>query len=177
MKQEQNSKSKKPPEPSQHEKDTILLKKYLGQFYRCRNRKKQLEVRLKDISDELNSPIGGVGYSPTPRSVTNKVGTGSASIVFKMADIEERIIDQKDVMAKTMIKVMDVIEFLPVDSTERMILEYRYIDCLGWDRITKEASFSRTTCNDYFKAGLDKLLLFKKVQKVLSDYSKELDNV
>jgi hypothetical protein len=179
MKQEKRTENtkKKSPELIKLEEDKILLKKYLSQYYRCKNRKKQLEARLQDIKDEINAPIGGVGYSQTPRSVTNKVGAGSASIVFKMADIEERIIEQKDIVAKTMIKVMDMIEFLSVESTERMILEYRYIDCLEWERISREASFSRTTCNDYFNAGLERLLKFKKVQKLLSDYSKEIDNV
>lgn len=147
-----------------------LLKEFLNQYYKGRNRKKQLEVRLKNIADELNAPLGGVGYSPTPRSTTNSISVGSASIVLKMADIEEMILIQRDEVARTMLNIMDILEFLDPGSFERTILEYRYIDCLSWDCIAKEISFSRTTCNHYFNIGILKLLQFGKVRKVLNEY-------
>jgi hypothetical protein len=163
------------PEEKQHEEDKMLLRRYLGQYYRCKLKKVQLERRLKEVNWELNEPIGGRGYSQMPRSQTNVVGVGAASITYRIAEIEERIQHQKDNMELAMLKIMDIMDYLPEDSTDRMILELRHIDCRSWGQVVKEASLTRTPCNDYYNKGLEKLLTFKKVRKILENYKKLLD--
>lgn len=150
--------------------ERVLLKKYLGQYYSARNKKKQLESRLQTFRQDM---IGtkGMQYSPVPHSQTNSVGDGPASMVIRAMEIEEQIESQKEQMAAAMLNVMKLMDFLPVNSTERLILEYRHIDCLSWKQVCKEIHFSRTTANDYYNAGLDKLLTFKKVHKILQEFS------
>ena len=74
--------------------DEQVLKWMLGQIKRARQRKKRLDDRLMEINAEHFAPIGGIGYDPLPRS--GGVGNGAASILFKLAEIEERIYAQKE---------------------------------------------------------------------------------
>lgn len=148
----------------------IWIKSYLGQYYWARNKKRQLERRLQTFRQEM---IGtkGMQYSPVPHSQTNSVGDGPASMVIRAMEIEEQVESQKEQMASAMLNVMKMMDFLPAESTERIILEYRHIDCLSWKQIAREMNYSRASCNNYYNAGIEKLLTFKKVQKMLEEYS------
>ncbi len=150
-----------------------LLKEYLNQYYSGRIKRSQLERRLKNIRQEMEAPIGGYGYSPVNYGGTNKVGPGAASFVYRMSEIETRIEEQKSRVEKALLKVMDIMDFLEENSTERMVLELRFIDCKSWSVIEKEMHLSRRACFDYQNRALDKLLGFKKVRIILKQYQKE----
>ncbi len=152
------------------EKQRLLLKKYLGQYYAARIKKRQLEIRLQTFRQDM---VGtkGMQYSPVPRSQTNKVADGSASMVVRAIEIEDRIESQKAEMNTAMLNVMKIMDFLPTDSIERSILEYRHIDCLSWKQVCKETNMTRTPCNKYYNAGIDKLLTYKKVQVTIQKFA------
>lgn len=151
--------------------ERVLLKKYLGQYYSARRRKRQLEIRLQTFRQEM---VGtrGMQYSPVPHSQTNSVGDGPASMVIRAMEIEDQIKTQKEEMANAMLNVMKMMDFLPADSMERTVLEYRHIDCLSWKQVCEEVHLSRSTANDYYDKGIDRLLTFKKVHKMLEDFEK-----
>lgn len=148
----------------------IWIKSYLGQYYWARNKKRQLERRLQTFRQEM---IGtkGMQYSPVPHSQTNSVGDGPASMVIRAMEIEEQIESQKEQMANAMLNVMKMMDFLPAESTERIILEYRHIDCLSWKQIAREMNYSIRTCRNKYDSGMEKLLGYKKVQKMIEEYS------
>lgn len=152
------------------EEQKLLLKQYLGQYYYAKMKKKQLEARLRTFRENMLG-TKGMQYSPVPRSQTNSVGDGPATQVIRAMEIEDRIESQKAEMAKTMLNVMKIMDFLPTDSTERTILEYRHIDCLSWKQVCKESHMTRTPCNKYYNAGIDKLLTYKKVQSILQEFA------
>ena len=149
----------------------IWIKSYLGQYYWARNKKRQLERRLQTFRQEM---IGtkGMQYSPVPHSQTNSVGDEPASMVIRAMEIEEQIESQKEQMANAMLNVMKMMDFLPAESTERIILEYRHIDCLSWKQIAREMNYSIRTCRNKYDSGMEKLLGYKKVQKMIEEYSK-----
>ncbi len=151
-------------------KEKELLKEYLNQYYNSRKKWSQLERRLKNIRDEMNTPIGGRGYSPVNYGGTNKIGLGAASFVYRMGEIETRIEEQKVRVEKALLKVMDFMDFLEESSTERMVLELRYIDCEDWETIGKEMHLSKSTLFYHRNKGLEKILSFKKVRVVLEEY-------
>lgn len=151
------------------EEQKLLLKQYLGQYYYAKMKKKQLEARLRTFRENMLG-TKGMQYSPVPRNQTNSVGDGPATQVIRAMEIEDRIESQKAEMAKTMLNVMKMMDFLPAESTGRIILEYRHIDCLSWKQIAREMNYSRASCNNYYNAGIEKLLTFKKVQKMLEEY-------
>jgi len=157
---------------NERNEDKETLKEYLNQYYTCRIKRSQLERRLKNIREEMNTPIGGYGYSPVNYGGTNKVGAGAASFVFRISEIESRIEDQKSRVEKALLKVMDIMDFLEESSTERMVLELRFIDCKAWSNIEREMHLSRSSLFSYQDKGLEKLLTYKKVRQILREYKK-----
>lgn len=166
---EQKSKKQK----SGQNEDKEVLKEYLNQYYTGRIKRSQLEKRLKNIRAEMDAPIGGYGYSPVNYGGTNKVGPGAASFVYRMSEIETRIEEQKSRVEKALLRIMDIIDFLEENSTERMVLELRFIDCKSWAVIEKELHLSHRSCFNYQNRGLEKILEYKKVRNVLKEYQKE----
>ncbi len=154
----------------QEEKDKKLLKQYLNQYYISKAKRLQLEKRLKNIREEMNTPIGGLGYSPVNYGGTNQVGLGAASFVYRMSEIETRIGEQKTRVENALLKVMDIMDFLEEDSKERMILELRFIDIESWDTIAHKMYLSRSSCFNYQNKALKKLLSYKKVRMILDKY-------
>lgn len=154
----------------QEEKNKELLKQYLNQYYICKIRWQQLEKRLRSLREEMNTPIGGLGYSPVNYGGTNKVNSGAASFVYRMSEIETKIEEQKERVEKSLLKVMDIMDFLAEDSKERMLLELRFIDVESWDVIARKMHLSRSSCFIYQNKALEKLLTFKKVQMILEKF-------
>ena len=126
------------------EQDHDILCWILGVNIRAHKRKKQLEKRLLEIKAEENMPIGGQGYDPLPRG--SSIGPGAAGIILKLDEIEERILKQKASIQRAIIQVMDILEYLPEDSTERSICELRYIDRMSMEAVADEVGLSRSGC-------------------------------
>lgn len=145
------------------------LKKYLGNYYRCKKRKEQLEERHKHIRLDIDSPLGGKGYKEVPSEAAHKYNDGSASLLFRLSEIEDRIVKEKDQMSKRLLEIMDILDYLPEESEERMILELRHIDCYEWKDIVKRMNYSRASCNVYYNRAIDKLLEYKRVRKLIEN--------
>lgn len=149
--------------------DRRILKRYLSQYYRARKKQTTLRHRLKELQTELRHPgvkappLNGI---PTKRQASN----GSASLIFKISDIEERIQRQIEIEARSVNEIMDILDFLPVDSTERDILEYRHIDCKSWNEIMELVHLTRSPCFEHYNKGLDRLLTYKKVRVTLENF-------
>lgn len=145
------------------------LKKYLGQYYRAKIKRKQLEIRLKNFREEM---VGtqGVKYSPVPGGQGGSQISSTENAVMRAMEIEERIVKQQAQVQKAMLAVMGFMDFLPIDSVERSVLEYRHIDCLPWKFIIARMSYSKASCHNYYNAGIDMLLGYVKVQETLQKY-------
>lgn len=151
-----------------------ILKRFLSQYYRAKDKQAVLRARLASLQAELRHP----GVSVPPQDgipVKGGVSNGAASLTFKIADIEERIQRQIEIEARSIIDIMDVIEFLPADTIERDILEYRHIDCKPWDKIMDCVHLTRSPCFEYYNKALDKLLTYKKVRVTLSEFEARLN--
>lgn len=150
------------------ENDKVYLKRYLSQYYNAKRRQGILKDRLDEIQRELKSPgvpshnISGV---PVKKSVSEV-----PPLLIKLSEIEERINRQVEVEANAILDVMQALDFLPPDSTEKEIMELRHIDCRSWNEIMRKTHFSRAQCYRYYTIGLEKLYSFKKVQKSVSDF-------
>ncbi len=138
-----------------------LLKEYLSQYYKGRIKRTQLERRLKNIKEEMSTPIE----------------RDTASFVYRMSEIETKIENQKNQIEKALLKVMDIMDFLEENSTERIILELRFIDCRNWKSIEHEMHLSRSSLFAYQDKALEKLLTFKKVKVILIEYKKTLKKI
>lgn len=155
------------------EKQKDLLKRYLGKYYRARMKERQLEARLRSLRESIG--VKGIDYSPTPKSQTNNVGSGAESEVLRIMEIEDRIEKQREEARAMMNDVMDIMDLLPVDSTERTIIEYRHLDCMNWKQICREMHMARTPCTNYYNAGIERLLTFPAVCETVEKFARNKD--
>lgn len=144
-----------------------ILKWMLGQVYRAEHHKKELEERLERIIAEREAPIGSPGYDPLPRVM--EPGAGAASILFKQADIEDRIYEQKAEIEKSIVRVMDIIDYIPKREVARRIFELRHLDCRNMTETAHAIPISRPQAYVIYNDAIDKLLEFPKIQKMIAD--------
>lgn len=95
------------------------------------------------------------------------------SLVYRIAEVEDRIDKQREAMAKAVLHVMDMIDLLPQNSMERTVVEMRHIDCKPWEKISQAVHMSRSRVFDYYNAALETLLGYKRTEKLLEDYAED----
>ena len=125
-----------------------ILRKYLARYYRARDKKSILQGRLKALRADLQNKGG---FMP-PVSVQ---------------EIELKIQRQQETAEKSVLEIIEILELLPAESTERIILELRHIDCKTWDEISRTVYLTRTPCAKYYNRGLDALLGMSEVRHIL----------
>lgn len=145
------------------------VKEYLQQYHAAVGKKRILEERHRVLSSELRAPSTGSAFRLTPPTKPTKTD-GSVSVVFRISEVEDRIEEQREEMAKAVLNVMDLIDVLPANSTERTVVEMRHIDCRGWDKIAEALYMSRSNVFNYYNAALDKILENKRNRKLLEEY-------
>lgn len=154
--------------------EAILLDKYLSTYNRYKNRKKSLEQRKMALLQEFESPLRYVAMNGMPRGSSSNVGC--AALSYELDDINTRIDEKIKELEREYVKISNLIEFLPENSTERAILEYKYIDSLSWKDICFRENLSRTPATQYWRKGLYRLLTFAKIKQIVKDYAKEIDS-
>ena len=152
---------------TKHKELRMELRRYLGQYYRAKLKKAQLETRLYHYRLEM-SGAKGLNYSPLPPS-GNGSGSSIEEQVIRAVEFEERIAKQQEQVQRAMLVVLEVMEYLPIDSTWRTVLEYRHLDCLSWKEIGDKMHITRTTCNRYYNAGIHSLLNEEQVLERLRE--------
>ncbi len=150
------------------------VKEYLQQYHMARERRRMLERRHDVLARELRAPAPGSTYMTMPASHPAADSEGAVSVVFRLAEVEDRIEAQRAAMGRAVTMVMDLIDLLPENSMERtVVVEMRHIDCKKWDRICKEVHMSRSRVNDYYNAALDTILSNKRAQKLVQDFEQD----
>ena len=95
---------------------------------------------------------------------------GAVSVVFRIAEVEERIEEQRADMSKVVLNVMDLLDLLPENSMERTVAELRHIDCMTWEKIADAVYLSRSNVIARYNTALDMLLEYKRTGKLVGDY-------
>lgn len=141
------------------------LRDWLRRYRTARNRKRDLDNRLKNVLADLNDPpLGGQGGG-SPGSGTPS--TGAAAIAYKIDEVEQHIKDQQGRMAQIFLETCEVIDLLP-NIEDRQLLEKRYIDCQSWQQIEKDLYLARSNLARREASALDTLLQHKTVQDKLA---------
>lgn len=160
-------------EISENEQKTTL-RNYLKKYKNIKFRIIALERRKNRIAADCRSlkspacncdPVQGNGNS-----------SGAAAMTFRTSEIETDINRFKKESERAIEEICNIVSLLSVDSIERTIIEYRYLDLMSWKKIYLSMNYSKSRCHDYENAGLTILLTFAKVQKiVLDNYNKEVE--
>ena len=144
------------------------VKRYLQQYRAAKQKKRILEERRRTLSADLRGQ-STPAYSAMPSSRPVHPD-GAGAVVFQIAEVEERIEAQQVEMAKAVQNVMDLIDLLPVGSTERTVVEMRHIDCKPWEQIARAVYMSRSAIFNYYNAALDMLARNEQSGKLLGDF-------
>ena len=144
------------------------VKRYLQQYREAKQKRRILEERRRTLSADLRGP-STQAYSAMPSSRPVHPD-GAGAVVFQIAEVEERIEAQRAEMAKAVQNVMDLIDLLPMGSTERTVVEMRHIDCKPWEQIAKAVYMSRSAIFNYYNAALDMLARNEQSGKLLGDF-------
>ena len=142
------------------------VKRYLQQYHAAKQKKRILEERRRTLSAELRGPSTAPAFRAMP-SAKPVHPDGAGTLVFQIADVEERIEAQQSEMAKAVQNVMDLIDLLPIGSMERIVVEMRHVDSRKWERIASEVHMSRSRVIDYYNAALDTLAANEKSVEVI----------
>ena len=116
-----------------------VLKKYLTRFFRAKEKQKTLQQRAAAIRADI----------------------GEASA------LEARVKAQAEAAERSALEIMDILDLLPEDTTERTILELRHLDCKPWREINRIVYLTASPCFEYYNRGLDTLLSIDKVRYTL----------
>ena len=144
------------------------VKRYLQQYHAAKQKRRILEERRRTLSADLRGPsTPAYRAMPSSRPVHPD---GAGAVVFQIAEAEERIEAQQAEMAKAVQNVMDLIDLLPVGSTERTVVEMRHIDCKPWEQIARAVYMSRSAIFNYYNAALDMLARNEQSGKLLGDF-------
>ena len=144
------------------------VKRYLQQYHAAKQKRRILEERRRTLSADLRGPsTPAYRAMPSSRPVHPD---GAGAVVFQIAEVEERIEAQQVEMAKAVQNVMDLIDLLPVGSTERTVVEMRHIDCKPWEQIARAVYMSRSAIFNYYNAALDMLARNEQSGKLLGDF-------
>ena len=134
-------------EMKNREAERITLKLYLTRFYKAKKRQAILTERLRRLCRDFRSHEAA-----------------------DISEVESRIEKQSKKTERIILEIMDVIDLLPEESTERMILELRHLDCKPWSEIQRTVHLTRTPCYDHYTRALDFLLDTQEVQAALSKF-------
>ena len=127
---------------------------------------KKKEEKIKELQDFIQR------FSANASKSKQATSRKRALEKIELDEIRTRIDEKIEEMEKKYVRINDVIEFLPENSTERAILEYKYIDNYSWNKICNLEHMSRTPATQYWRKGLYKLLEFAKVQEIVREYRK-----
>ena len=146
------------------------VKGYLQKYHDAKAKKQILEERHRTLSADLRDPAVGSTFKTMPASKRQARESGAVSLVYRIAEVEDRISQQRDAMAKAVLQVMDMIDILPPNSMERTVVEMRHIDCKPWEKIAQTVHMSRSRVFDYYNAALDTLLECARTRKLVGEY-------
>lgn len=117
------------------------VKSFLQVYTIGKERRQILEERRQRLISELRAA------APGPLEAESDI-----------AKIEDRLNDQRRNMAVLMLKVLDLVDLLPLDSLERKIVEMRHLNGMDWKGITIQLCLSPSYAMSRYSKALGMLL-------------------
>ena len=150
-----------------------LLKQYLNRYNKAKNRSKELEALQKQLRRDAGCPKSP-SDSTSPKVQSNSISGGAAEFALRIVEIDERIARQKVQLSTLLSEILDVFDYLPLESDERAVLELRYIQDKREKFICKTRYISRSKYYALCDSAIKKLLKYQRINNILKKYSEEL---
>ena len=152
-----------------------LLNMYLNRYNKAKNRIATLKETEKAIREDMKSPYQS-SYSKDVKVQSSLSADSMPCFLIRLEEINERIREQQMHSARVVVEIMNVLDFLPGESDERNILEMKYIQKKSDKAIYTSMYISKSQFYKLRNRAFDALLRFAKVNDILNQYEKELDN-
>ena len=149
-----------------------LLKQYLNRYSKAKNRIRELEAMQKQLRADAECPRSPSDNSPKIQK--NSVSRGAAEFALRIVEIDERISNQKKQLSTLLSEILDVFDYLPLESDERAVLELRYIQGRREKFICKTRYISRSKYYSLCDNAIKTLLKYQRISEILKKYSEEL---
>ena len=121
-----------------------------------------------------NSGRTPVILKAVPAIQSNTVGCGAAEFALRLVEIDERIAEQKRQLSSFIGEIMDVLDYLPLDSDERSVFELRYLRNKKEAVICKTRFISRSTYYTICNRGIKTLLKYQRINELLCKFEDDL---
>ena len=157
-----------PQEAEERAEARDLLKRYLGRYTGAKRRLRRLRQREAEVRASIG--IGAAASDGMPHG--SEPCRTTENQVTHLSTMEERVSTQRKMCADIMTEIVCTIDLLPAESTEREVLELRYLEGRSWTAI--ETGGGLYICHTAIFAahnrGLDMLIEMPSVQTMLSEY-------
>lgn len=147
------------------EKET-KLKSYMNKKNKLVKRIKELKRTKSIIIESMNSPSYG-GSDNSPRVVNSNISVGAASVTYKLADIDDKIMNLEQQISETNTLIYKIINHLDVTSDEYSVLELKYIYSLSEYDIRDTKEISRSKYYSLLATAVSRLLEIEEVLEIV----------
>lgn len=147
------------------EKET-KLKSYMNKKNKLVKRIKELKRTKNIIIESMKSPSYG-GSDNSPRVVNSNISVGAASVTYKLADIDDKIMNLEQQISEVSNLVYKIINHLDVTSDEYSVLELKYIYSLSEYDIRDTKEISRSKYYSLLAAAVSQLLEIEEVLEIV----------
>lgn len=147
------------------EKET-KLKSYMNKKNKLVKRIKELKRTKNIIIESMNSPSYG-GSDNSPRVINSNISVGAASVTYKLADIDDKIMNLEQQISETSNLIYKIINHLDMTSDEYSVLELKYIYSLSEYDIRDTKEISRSKYYSLLATAVSRLLEIEEVLKIV----------
>ncbi len=144
----------------------IKLKSYMNKKNKLVKRIKELKRTKSIIIESMNSPSYG-GSDNSPRVVNSNISVGAASVTYKLADIDDKIMNLEQQISETSNLIYKIINHLDATSDEYSVLELKYIYSLSEYDIRDTKEISRSKYYSLLATAVSQLLEIEEVLKIV----------
>lgn len=137
------------------------------------NKKNKLVKRIKELKrtksiiiESMNSLSYG-GSDNSPRVVNSNISVGAASVTYKLADIDDKIMNLEQQISETNNLIYKIINHLDITSDEYSVLELKYIYSLSEYDIRDTKEISRSKYYSLLATAVSQLLEIEEVLKIV----------
>ena len=92
-------------------------------------------------------------------------GTPAAKMIVE--EVQKQIDEQISKIAVLLVRVKDILNYLPENSMQRKVLDAVYIDGMSCLQCERHFNYSTASVKRYIAAGLDELLEYERIREFI----------
>lgn len=131
------------------------LKKYLSSYRALRTELRQLKDEIIECETLMQSPTGGGRIDGMPHGAGS--GDPVSSLALRHVELYSRYMEKITAVVFALSEIEEVISLIDEERL-RVLIRYRYIDCLKWEDVCDKMCYSWRQTHNLHLQALDKLI-------------------